>query len=179
MLRIVIPFSAAALVDLISIAACIDVVLVEIVFVVDVHVTAAVPVAVAPAAAPRGAHCNAHSKSHHSVTRRISVRIRVDGRGAVNDGRAILRNVNNLRIRRLNHDYFFVLNCLRFDCLLRACLKIASSFRLGAHSLNGVHHVRLLSEKSISEIHHPGRVIAQLFDHIRKRSQRLNAWIVR
>lgn len=179
MLRIVIPIPAALARSVaLTPVNIVDVVAVEIVVVVNRYITAAVPIAVTPRASPRRAHRNTGSEGKRSVTWRVRVRIRINRRRTVNDGWTVLGNVNSLRIRWLNHDHFFVLNRLRFDFLLCACLKVAGSFRLLAHSLNGIHYVRLLSEKSISEIHHPGCMIAQLFDHIRKGSERLDAWIV-
>ena len=156
------PVSAAALTGSIALASVdiVNIVAIEIVVVVDRYVTAAVPIAIAPATSPSCAHCNAHSESERSVTRRINVWVRIRRR-AIDHGWIVLWNVNNLRIGWLDNDYLFSsFNGLRFDCLLRGRLQISGAFRLSAHALNRVHHISLLRQKRVAQVHRPGDVLA-------------------
>jgi hypothetical protein len=167
MLWIVRPFSAAGLVPITGV----DVIFVEVVIVVDVYVTAAVPIAVAPSSSPCRAKRQSGSKSERSITRRIGVWIRISGLPAVNDRRTILRNVNDLWVRRFNDNHFLVVDCLRFDFLLRTCLQIPCALRFRAHALDRIHHIRLLREKRVTQVRSPGHVLAQLLHNIWKCSQ--------
>ena len=162
MLRIVRPVTAAlsrSIIDIVSVAAGVDVVSVEIVAVVDGYVAAAVPVTVAPTASPRSAHRDAGSESKQSIARWVRIRIRIRGR-TVNGGRAVLRNVNDLGVRRLNHDHLFVVDGLGFDFLLRTRLQVPVALRLSPHPLDRIHHVGLLGEKRVAQVHCPRNVLA-------------------
>lgn len=162
MARIVRPVAAAALAGSIALASVdiVNVIAVKIIIVVNIDVTAAVPIAIAPATSPSCAHCNAHSESERSVTRWINVWVRIRRR-AIDHGWIVLWNVNNLRIGWLDNDYLFSsLNGLRFDCLLRGRLQISGAFRLSAHPLNRVHHISLLRQKRVAQVHRPGDVLA-------------------
>jgi hypothetical protein len=73
---IVLPLSALPLpfVDIV------DVVFVEIVVVVDGHVSIAIPIAISPITTPSRTDRNAGAERQQAVTRRRSVRIRIGGR---------------------------------------------------------------------------------------------------
>jgi hypothetical protein len=157
MRRIVIPLTATALpgpiTGLIPISV-VDVVSVEIVVVVYRHVAAAVPIAVAPRAAPRGAQRNSSAEREHSVTRRIGIGIRIS-RCAVNNGWTVLRNVDDFRVRRFDHNYLFAVDRLSFDFLLGGRFQISVALRFRAHPLDRIHHIGLLREEGITQIHRP------------------------
>jgi hypothetical protein len=163
MLRIVRPVTAAlsrSIIDIVSVAAGVDVVSVEIVVVVDGHVAAAVPVTVAPTASPRSAHRDAGSESQQSITRWVRIRIRIRGR-SINYCRTVLGNVDHLWIRRLNDNGLFAsFHRLGFDRLLCGRFQIPVALRLSPHSLNRIHHVGLLGEKRIAQVRCPRNVLA-------------------
>jgi hypothetical protein len=144
---------------LVSIATSIDIISVEIVVVIDVHVSAAMPVAVTPAPSPSRADGNPGPKSKHSVTRRIGIRIWISG-CAVNNTGAVLRNINYFRVRWLNDDDLFVVDRLSFDFLLLARFQISVALGLGSHALNRVHHIGLLREEGVAQIHCPRDMLA-------------------
>src|SRR4029077_20215510 len=91
---IVRPFSAtlAGSIPLISIAV-VDVVSVEIVVVVDGHVSAAIPITIPPITAPCSANGDAGAESEKAITRRVGIWIRISGR-TINHTWTVLRNIN-------------------------------------------------------------------------------------
>ena len=133
MLRIVLPFVAAAcsVSDVSSIAASIDVVdvvFVEVVLVIDVDIAPAMPVAIAPGATGPGTQRKsgrAPRQPHPGVVARIGVRvIGISGRRrSIYYRRIIGGNVNYVRLSRLNRDDLSAsVYCLGRYFLLRACL---------------------------------------------------------
>jgi hypothetical protein len=162
MLRIVRPVTAAlsrSIIDVVSVAAGVDVVSVEIVVVVDGHIAATVPIAVPPATSPRRAHGNTGSESQQPITRWVRIRIRIRGR-TVNYGRAVLGNVNDFRICRFNLNHLLIVYGLGFDRLLCGRFQIPVALRLSSHPLYRIHHVGLLSEEGITQVHCPRNVLA-------------------
>src|SRR5205814_8793698 len=101
MLRIVLPFSASlTTIDIV------DVVSIEIVIVVNGDVAVA-PVAIAPIVCPRCSQdesCAKYQPRSRHVAWIIIGRIRIIPRWAVNDRRIIRRNIDELRVGRLNYD---------------------------------------------------------------------------
>src|SRR5262249_7980717 len=97
-----------------------DLVAVEIIVVVDVDLVVS-PAAAAPHAAPEGAHGKAHSEPDerraHRVVGVVDRRVRVN-RWAVNDDRIIGRDIDDVRLRWLDDDDFFLLDDLGLDLLL-------------------------------------------------------------
>jgi hypothetical protein len=57
---------------------------------------------------------------------------------------------------------------LSFDFLLLAGFQIPIVLRFLAHPLYGIHHIRLLSQKSVTEISGPLNVIRQAIRNIGK-----------
>src|SRR4029077_16268012 len=100
MLRVVLPFSA-----LLTTIDIVDVVSIEIVVVVNGDVAVA-PIAIAPIVCPRCSQ-NEPCPKAHPPSRRVAWiiigRIRIAPRWTVNDRRIIRRNINELRIDRLNY----------------------------------------------------------------------------
>jgi len=135
----------AALADLVTEVAAIDV-LVKIGVSVDVNVDVSpAPIAVSPGVSPRSAEGNAGPEGKH---RPEHIARRIPGIGwigrigprAVNHGRVIGRDIHDLRISWLDLDDLLLDN----DFLLLCRLKIPGGFSLGAQSLNGIHYVFLL-----------------------------------
>src|SRR5690242_4121277 len=130
MRRIVLPLAATSVravtaLDIVHAITTADVrIAIEIVIHVDVDIAAAPTATPTPAAAPRRTHGQTNTKRdgagrNHGPGRGwiINRRIRI-GRSAVHDCRVVRRHINNLRIRLLDHNYFFALDYLRFDFLL-------------------------------------------------------------
>ena len=175
MLRIMLPFSALlATIDIV------DVVSIEIVVVVNVDVAVA-PIAIAPIVCPRCsqyescAKCQPHPRH---VAWIIIGRIRINPRWTINDRRIIRRNIDVLRVGRLNYDSLLPsLHRFSFDSLLLSCLQRSCALRLGPHALHRVHHVLLLRQKRISQIRCPGDICRQPSDHIWEYGHRLDTRI--
>src|SRR5437660_12729591 len=120
MLRIVLPFSA-----LLTTIDIVDVVSIEIVVVVNGDVAVA-PIAIAPIVCPRCSQYESSAKcqprSRH-VAWIIIGRIRITPRWTVNDRWIIRRNIDELRVGRLNYDSLLPsLYRLSFHFLLLGCL---------------------------------------------------------
>ena len=64
---------------------------------------------------------------------------------------------------------------LGFYFLLLGRFQVSSVLGLFPHSLNGVHHIALLGQKSIAEIGSPLNVIREALHYFREGSQALNA----
>jgi hypothetical protein len=145
-------------INIVSIAPCIDVVLVEVVLVIDVDV-AVVPIAIAPVAAGPGTQRKsgrAPRQPHAGVVPRIGIRIIGVLRRAVNDRRVVRGHVNYLGISRLNDDHLFAApNCFGLHSLLRACLQSSFAFSFPPHPLDGIHHIGRLRQKRVPEIGRP------------------------
>ena len=120
MLRVVLPLSS-----LLVEVRLIVIVLVVIVYVlvVNVDVDVAVTPATTPAPAPispGGTDRNAGAERQQSISRRVvHRRIRI-GRRAIDHGRVVRGDVNDLRIGLLNHDHVLAFDCLAFHFLLLA-----------------------------------------------------------
>ena len=67
----------------------------------------------------------------------------------------------------LNHDDALVLDDFRLHHLLAGGFQRALAFRLLAHALDGIHHIRLLCEKRVAEIRRPLDVVGQALHDIR------------
>src|SRR4029079_4766003 len=119
-----------------------DVGAIEVVVLVDVDVyVAATPVAIAP---ERTADRQPHAEGEQRRPRRVRV-IGIRGVGrirprAVDSGRVILWNVDNLRIRRLDLDDGRTAFLRLSDVLFLAGLQVAGRFRPAAQSLDRLEH---------------------------------------
>jgi hypothetical protein len=66
--------------------------------------------------------------------------------------------LNHLRVRLLNNDHLFVLNCLGFYFHLFVRLQ-ALILGLLAHALDRAHHIRLLRQESVAQVGCPLNVV--------------------
>jgi hypothetical protein len=156
------------------------------VIVIDGHVIVTAPATVvAPAATPGRSHCdpdakrNRHTRSVIPRWRRWRIndrRIRIHRR-AVHHRRVVARNVNYLWTGLLNHDDLLALHNLGFHFLLLTCFQVSRILGLLAHPLYCIHHIALLSQKSVAQVRRPLDVFGHLFDNIRKGCHGLDAWI--
>jgi hypothetical protein len=170
-----------------TIAAVEIVIAVEVV--VDIHINISTAPAASPApAAPCGSPCEADTKPYDPgcpvssgaiiIGRIIDRWVRVPDR-SVRVYRIIRRHVNDLWIGRLDDDHLLAFDHLSLDLHLVICNERPFIFRLCTHSLHGIHYILLLGEKCVAEIGRPLNVLGKPFDHVRKRSHRLNAWVPR
>ena len=147
----------------------------EIIVVVYGDVVVAAPAASpAPSATtPRGSHSQTNAKRYGhaggviSRWRIVDWRIRIDGR-AVDDRGIVGWDVDHFGTGGLDYDDRFVLHNFRLNFLLLGRFKIACLFRLGTHALHGVHDVRLLGQKRVSQIRGPLDIVRESFSDIRK-----------
>src|SRR5262249_41805756 len=79
---------------------------------------------------------------------------RIGGVGpcAIDDRRIVVRNVNRLRIGRLDHDVLLATLTFLRDFLLRRRFELVVCIGLGAQPLDRVHHIGLLREHCITEL---------------------------
>ena len=109
------------------------------------------PVSPSPAKPAKKTNSKAKAKLD-SWTGKEQSRIRVpsrpdtDGR-SIHEPRIILRNVNNLRVRGLDHNGLPLIAYL----LLRCALQVSRLLRTVAHYLNRIHHLLLLVDVSIAK----------------------------
>ena len=92
---------------------------------------------------------------------------------SVDRPRVVGRDVDHLRIRRLNDDG----GALGLHGLLVGGFQIAGGLRFLAHDLNGVHYVLLLVVIRITQRRGPGKVLVHISQHGRKRRQSLDAGV--
>ena len=145
---------------------------------IDVDVVAATPaVAIAaPRRADRGApdHAGGHRGAGRVrvVVRRVRRRVIAPRGGAVHDDgrRVVLRNVDHLRIRRLDDDDLL----LRLHHLLRVRLQVAGRLRLAPEDLHGLEHRALVGDDRLAERAGPVEVVAHHLDDVRIVQQRLH-----
>jgi hypothetical protein len=91
--------------------------------------------------------------------------------------RIIGRNINYIRLSRLNHNDLDPVLFLSCDSLLRRRGQMPVSFRPFAHCLNSIHDIRLLGKESIPEIRGPSNVLIQFCEGVRHGYQSLDAGI--
>ena len=185
MLRVMLPFITTANIGAVTAA---DVgVADKVVVVVDVDVVVAPAAAPAPAAsAPRSSHRPANSERDRAcsndctcrIRRIVNRRIRIDWRAIDNRGR-IRRHIDDIWISLLDDDHRLFLNDLCLYSLLRVGLQGSCALRFLAHSLNGVHNVALLREKSIAKFCRPLNVIGQPLHQVWESRHSLNARVPR
>ena len=152
---------------------------------VDVHVTAP-PVASAPQGASDGdASCEPEHASC-DITGRIPVIGRVIRISpcAIDHGRVVRGNVNDLRIGRFDDNDRFLLSGvgryrLLFDLLFFGRLEITGCICLCTQILDRCEHVLLLREKRITQLLGPADLVAHHFQNLGKRGQRFDAWVPR
>ncbi len=173
--------------DVVRPVAVADVGAVEIVVPVDVDVhVVVVPV---PAAPQRGARDDAGApeesvderRVRHRPVRRVVRRVRGPPPTAVHDRRLVGRHVDDLRIRRLDHDVGLRPFLLHLDLLLLVALQISGGLGLPAQVLHGVHHLRLLREERVAQLLRPGEVLVHPVQHLGEGGQRFDAlvpWLV-
>ena len=161
MLRIVLPTAVAtadvgaiSAIDGVSVSTLYVGISVEIVVDVDVHVIVA-PAAVAPTTTPSRSHGHADAERDghpgRIVTRwRISDRrIGID-RWAVYHSWVIGRYVDDFRIGLFNDNDLLRFDDFRLNFLLFRGFQVAVVLGFLAHALDGVHHVRLLSQERVT-----------------------------
>ncbi len=197
MLRVVLPAVAAraaprrlgrdtvAAIYVSAVAAVYVRIAVEIVIVVNGYVIVAAPArAPSPTASPSRSHGdsdsegNGHARGVISGRRIINRRIRVDRR-AVHDGRVVRWDVNHFGIGLLNNDDLLRFHDFGFNFLLFRRFQVAGILGLFPHALDGIHHVRLLSQKGISQVSGPLDIIRQTFDHIGESGHGLDTCVPR
>src|SRR6516165_197069 len=132
----------------------------------------AVPTAPAPAATAAAHHCangDARSEADHAGGNDVSSCVSRSRIGrAVNDGRAISRYINDLRVRRLDDDGLLpVLRCGR-NGLLRSALQVPGGLGLLTKMLNGSHYVSLLIVVGLAQLRRPRQVLCHVFQHTGK-----------
>jgi hypothetical protein len=141
-----------------------------------VPVAAATPVVPdAPADAPpnRGAeHAIGPSIETGEPVRRIIV---IQPR-AVNR-RLVIRNIDDVGLRRLDRDHPPVFLCPDRDLLLLGGFQILLTLRPRAQSLDGVHHVALLCEHRVAQFLRPIELSAHHFKNSPSRRQGFDAVI--
>ena len=161
--------AAVAAVDVLPIAV-VDVlpiaVVDEVVVMVDVDVVVSAPTASPTGTAtPEGSHCDPNTERYgHAgcivANRRIGDRrIRIN-RSTIHDGWIVARHVDDFRASLFDYYDRFILDNFGFHLLLFAGLQISCVLSFLAHALHRVHHVALLSEKSIPEVRRPLNVVS-------------------
>jgi hypothetical protein len=120
MLRVVLPLSSL-LVEVRLIVIVLVVIVYVLVVNVDVDVVVAPATTPAPAPiSPGGTDRNASAERQQSISRRVvDRRIRI-GRRAIDHGRVVRGDVNDLRIGLLNHNHVLAFDRLAFHFLLLA-----------------------------------------------------------
>src|ERR1700693_1127636 len=96
-------------------------------------------------------------------------RISVNGPGVVG------RNIDHLRLSRLNHNIIVLI----LYNLLRCRFQIAGCFRFSAHALNSVHHVLLLIVVSVAQRRGPGDIFVHISQDSRESAECFHAGIPR
>src|SRR5579862_5997163 len=71
----------------------------------------------------------------------------------------VIRHVPYIGIGRFDSDCRLATLVFGGDCLLRGGVESAPLLGLRAHALDGLHHVRLLRKKSVSELRGPGEIL--------------------
>jgi hypothetical protein len=79
----------------------------------------------------------------------------------------------------LDHDHTFVFDDFCFYLLLLAGFQISFVLCFLAHSLDGVHDVRLLREKCVAEVGCPLDIVGEPLDDIGQGGESLNTWVPR
>ena len=158
---------------------------IEVVVDVDVDIAASPTTAPTPTTAPRGSHGHTDAEGNctggNDRSRRwwvVNRRIWICGR-TIDNSRVVRRNVNNLRIRLLDHDHFFALNGLGHNFLLLVGGQCTTVLGLVAHPLNRIHHIFLLRQECIAKIGGPLDVISQALYDVGHRGHRLDTRIPR
>src|SRR5262245_51784112 len=168
MLRVVLPIAAVAGLD-------VGPVEVVVLAVVDIDVTPA-PVAVAPVGANRDSQSEGKEGSARDITRRVVVirRIRRIRPRAVHDRRVVRRDVDYLRIRRLDLDDRRAALLLGGDVLLLARLEVAGRLCLRSQPLYRIQHVLLLREKGVAQLRGHIELLVQHLESLWERRERLH-----
>ena len=175
----------------------VDVRLVEGFAVVDVHVVVVLVAAAAPAPSPsvvvvdvhlvtapvaaardRGADRHAGTERQQTRGRDVAGRVRVHrriggrvGGRAVDRLRDVRRHVDDLRIGRDDLDDLL----LDHHLLLLRRLELAGLVGLPPHALDGIEHVRLLSEEDVPQLRGPVEVLRHPTEHVGEVRERLDA----
>ena len=133
-----------------------------------------------PASSEIKSHVDPKSKSEvrASIERWVKpTRVRIVKRRAPDGDRIVIWQVHHIRIGRLDVDDGRS-GAVRGDYpLLTRRVQFPGLLRFEPHSLDCVHYVRLLSEKSVSKICRPRDVLVQAFDEVWKNDQRLDAGV--
>src|SRR5262249_34642024 len=137
-----------------------------------------VPCAPSPTAATTAHHCadgNACPKRDHAGGGYVPCRVAGHYIGrAIDDGGVVLWHVDDLRIRRVNHDRGWRL--LHYLDLLSR-FQIAGSLGLRAYRLNRRHHVLGLEVIDLAQLRGPGKIFGHIVQNSGKRGESLHAGI--
>jgi len=121
----------------------------------------------------------ADNRSRRDVARRWIIVARVSDRiTSIDDGRTVLRDIDDIRLGWLNLDHLIGdCNNLLFDSvrhdrvgyhhdLLLRGFERARTLSLGAHRLNGIHYFLGLVDERITQVAGPGKVLVHLGEDI-------------
>ena len=112
------------------------------------------------------------------MKRRVKpIRIRIVKRRAPDVGGIVIGQVHHIRIGRLDIDDRASGVIRSGHSLLTGRGQFSGLLRPEPHSLDRIHHVRLLRQKGVSKIRRPGDVLVQALDQVRKDHQRLDAGV--
>src|SRR5580704_2610630 len=135
----------------------------------------------APAATKEKAHIDTETKTepkaavNHAGARPEPAGIRVPESGAPNPGGIVNRHIEDVRIGGFDLNRRLSVFRGRADVFLRAGGQLSGLLGFCAHSLDCIHYILLLREKSVAEIGRPGNVVIQTLEHVGKHDQRLHA----
>src|SRR5579884_2953128 len=147
-------------------------------------IPAATPVAPSPSPRRPRAQRNAPGKAHAEAPakayayeecwwRSVVVARPGDNRRSINDPWIVDRHVYDIRICWFDLNIAIVFS----HSLLGSVCQGACLLRALAHTLHGVHHVLRLVVIRVAQVCRPLHVVVHLFEHGRKRSQSLHAWV--
>jgi len=144
-------------------------------------VPATSPTAIPPSAAPASAHQCSHrdssAKPNNARSGHVTSAVARSHIGrAIDYGWVVLGDVNDLWVRRLDHDY---LRALLYNRELGAGLESAVSFGLRTQGLDSCHHLSRLIVICLSKRRGPAEILREVIEHRREFCQRFNGWIPR
>jgi hypothetical protein len=187
------PLLIAGILSIIHVLTVIDVDVITVEVVVDVNVAIHVyvrmvvsaPTApVSPIAVIRNNRARSHTKTkthsraRHGIVRRINVAGICNRITSINHRRAILRDINDVRLRWLNLNYLvgdkhsLLIDDVRnhrigdINDLLLGRFKRAGALSLRSHSLDRVSHAFRLINKRVAQVARPLNVVVHLINDI-------------
>src|SRR5262245_6411009 len=96
---------------------------------------------------------------------------------AIDNWWIVVGYIDGLRVCRLDRNDLPILRVLQRDLLLPRRYQLFSAVGLGSQALNGIHHIRLLCEHSVSQFLRPVEFGIHHREHRRRRNERLDAVI--